>query len=89
MKFWYNVMEVESIDINFQEVYDYITKNVEGELSPEEVCESFSDQIEHYLNEIYEVSELLEYYNDHVLEDIIDNFVNWVEETFNVNLSDA
>ena len=77
MEFNYIVQEVNSIEIDFQDIFDYI-KSEDPEADWEEIMCIFSDNIEYYLKVIYKCMDLEEEYNKYELLELNDAWEDWV-----------
>ena len=56
MKYWYEVITVESVDIDFQEVFDFIKKE-SGSTDMDELYYEFLDNMVYYITSIYKYTE--------------------------------
>ena len=77
MEFNYIVQEVNSIEIDFQDIFDYI-KSEDPEADWDEIMCIFSDNIEYYLKVIYKCMDLEEEYNKYELLELNDAWEDWV-----------
>lgn len=77
MKFNYIIQEAKSIEIDFQDIFDYI-KSEDPEADWEEIMCIFSDNIEYYLKNIYKCMDLEEEYNEYELLELNDAWEAWV-----------
>lgn len=77
MKFNYIVQEAKSIEIDFQDIFDYI-KSEDPEADWKEIMYIFSEDIEYYLKVIYKCMDLEEEYNEYELLELNDAWEAWV-----------
>ena len=88
MKFWYDVIESRSININFEEIYDIIKDRLledDPETSTYDVYQEFIDNIQYYINSIYRVDDFVEHENESNVVDLVYCWVQWLEEKFGEN----
>lgn len=85
MKFWYDVIESHCIDIDFQEVYNYICDHAPNMNNHYDIYLEFIDYCSHYLYELYKLKDFVKEDNDHAIAELIDSWENWLEETFGRN----
>lgn len=84
MKFIYNIVNVKSIDINFQEIFEEVSKEIESD-SASEVYEEFCDNVGYYLRSVYEISNFEEEYNELEIDELMLSFESWLDEKFGEN----
>lgn len=82
MKFWYEVIESHCIDIDFQEVYNYIHDNEPNIDNHYDIYLAFIDNYPYYLDKLYKLEDFVEEDNDLVIQELIDSWGDWLEETF-------
>ena len=84
MKFWYEVLESRCIDVDFQEIYDYI-KSDDPDIKISEVYYTFTDNVAFYLSSMYGCEDLEEYNNEYNINELIDFWGNWFDKMFGEN----
>lgn len=84
MKFWYRIVTLEFVDIDFQEIYNYI-KSDDPDIKTSEVYYTFIDNVAFYLRSIYGCEDLEEDDNDHAIQELIDSWGDWFDEKFGEN----
>lgn len=84
MEFWYNIIESHYIDIDFQEIYDYI-KSDDPDIKTSEVYYTFTDNTAFYLRSIYGCEDLEEDDNEHNINELIDSWGDWFDKIFGEN----
>ena len=88
MKFWYAVINYNSIDVDFEELFYIIKERLledDPETSTYEVYIEFIDNIQYYINSIYKVNDFEEDGNEGNVEDLIIEFEKWLKENFGEN----
>lgn len=84
MKFIYNNVNVKSIDINFQEIFEEVSKEIESD-SVFKVYDEFCDNVGYYLKSVYKIFDFEEEYNELEIEELMINFESWLDEKFGEN----
>ena len=84
MKFWYKIVTFGFVDIDFQEIYNYI-KSDNPDIKTYDVYNTFIDNVTFYLRSIYGCEDLEEDDNEHNINELIDSWGDWLEETFGEN----
>ena len=85
MKFWYEVIETHCVEIDFQEVYDYIHDNEPDMSNNYDIYLEFIDNYFYYLDKLYKLEDFVGENNDHAVQELIDSWETWLEETFGEN----
>lgn len=85
MKFWYDVIESHCIDIDFQEVYNYISDHVLNMNNHYDIYLEFIDNCSYYLGDLYKLEDFVEENNEYAILKLIDSWENWLKETFGRN----
>lgn len=85
MKFWYEVIETHCVEIDFQEVYDYIHDNEPDMSNNYDIYLEFIDNCSYYLDKLYKLEDFVGENNDHAIQELIDSWETWLEETFGEN----
>ena len=80
MKFFYNIVNTDTIDINFQEIFDYVSKGLDNP-SVLDVFNEFTENVGYYIRSIYD-DNFEEDYNIFEIEDLITALEKWLEEKF-------
>lgn len=84
MDFNYNVIENRNIEIDFQDIFDYI-KSEDSNLTTAEIYYTFLDDIAGYLRSIYKCEDLDEDTNEYEIIDLAENWRYWLNEIFGEN----
>ena len=84
MKFYYDVVETHCVEIDFQEIYDYI-KSDDPDIKTSEVYYTFIDNITFYLRSIYGCEDLEEDDNEYNINELIDSWGDWFDKIFGEN----
>lgn len=84
MNFNYDVTIGRSIDIDFQDIFDYI-KSEDPDAPIESIYYDFMDNTSIYLKSIYKCEDLDEDINEYALIHLTDQWEDWLNETFGEN----
>lgn len=82
MKFYYDIIETRCVEINFQEIYNYIHDNEPDINNRYDIYLEFVDNFDYYLEKIYKIDDLVCENNDYAIQELIDSWGDWLEETF-------
>lgn len=85
MKYDFTLKTSFVVDIDFEQIYEYIKDTTE--LSDnQEIYNTFNDNIYYYLEELYSVviQELEE--NEYTIDNIVDDWYNWLVDNKNFDL---
>ena len=88
MKFWYDVIESRSINIDFEELFDIIKERLledEPEVSTYDVYQEFTDNVQYYVSSIYPADDFDASENESNVEDLVCCWEKWFEEKFGEN----
>lgn len=88
MNFNYAVTTDRSIDIDFQDIFDYI-KNEDSNLTTTEIYNTFLDNAAWYLRAIYKCEDLDEDTNEYEITDLIEKWEYWLNEIFGENWNEV
>ena len=88
MKFKFACLKYDSLDIDFQKIYDYVKKEYEsdrGEVKDKwDIYNYFGDNIDYFIKNIYKYEiandDEVEYINNLALDEIWNEFGNWLEK---------
>ena len=80
MEFVYNIVDTDTIDIDFQKIFDYVSKRLDNP-SVLDVFNDFTEEVGYYIRSIY-ADNFEEDYNVFEIEDLIVAFENWLDEKF-------
>ena len=85
MKYDFTLKTSFVIDIDFEQIYEYI-KDTTGSSDKQEIYYNFNDNIYYYLEELYSVviQELEE--NEYTIDNIMDDWYNWLVDNKNFDL---
>lgn len=84
MKYWYEVITLEFVDIDFQEVFDFIKK--ESNITDiDELYYEFIDNMGYYIRSIYKYTEdtLVSEDNDNFFDEVQKGWEKFLEEKYN------
>ena len=81
MKFYYDVIESYEIDIDFQDIYDYI-KSGHPNYSNYAIYEHFITNAECILIAIYRCDDFAEYNNEKNVDSMLDCWEQWFDKEF-------
>lgn len=81
MKYYYDVIECYEINIDYQQVYNYI-KEDNPDYDTYNIYQDFLNNIEYYFECIYNRSDFLEIDNEECVEEIKQDWQNWLDENF-------
>ena len=84
MKFYYNVIETHCVEIDFQKIYEHIMNDPYVHTRYDAYLE-FIDNSDHYLEKIYNIDDLVYENNEYAIQELIDSWESWLEETFGKN----
>jgi hypothetical protein len=84
MDFNYSVIENRNIEIDFQDIFDYI-KSEDSNLTTAEIYNTFLDNTAWYLRSIYKCEDLDEDTNEYEMLDLTDKWECWLNEIFGEN----
>lgn len=84
MDFNYNVIENRNIEIDFQDIFDYI-KSEDSNLTTAEIYNTFLDNATWYLRSIYKCEDLDEDTNEYEITDLTEKWEYWLNEIFGEN----
>lgn len=82
MKYWYEVVTFEFVDIDFQEIYDFI-KEEEPQFT--DLCDiylEFIDNMEYYIKSVYNAEDLEGEDNEDFLKEVQKGWEEFLEEEF-------
>ena len=82
MKYWYEVTTFEFVDIDFQEIYDFI-KEEEPQFT--DLCDiylEFIDNMEYYIKSVYNAEDLAGEDNENFLKEVQKGWEEFLEEEF-------
>lgn len=83
MKFYYDVIESHSIDVDFQEVYDFIKEQEDSKVeTTEDMFYAFADNTGYYLRSLYNCEDLVTWDNESAIDELVRNWERWLEEKF-------
>jgi hypothetical protein len=83
MKYWYEVVTFEFVDIDFQEIYDFIRKEEPQFTDLCDIYLEFIDNIGYYIRSIYANTEDLDdEYNEHFFKEVQKGWEEFLEEEF-------
>lgn len=80
MKFIYNIVDTDMVDVDFQEIFNYVSKELENP-SVFDVYENFIENAGYYIRSIYD-DNFEEEVNDTELGELFIAFENWLDEKF-------
>lgn len=80
MKFIYNVVDTDMVDVDFQEIFNYVSKGLQNP-SVSDVFNDFIENAGYYIRGIYGGS-FEEAFNELELEELFTAFENWLNEKF-------
>ena len=81
MKFYYDVIDSYEIDIDFQDIYNYIKSN-HPDYSNYSIYDYFVTNVEYILITIYKCYDFIEYDNTGTIDDMINYWEQWFNEKF-------
>ena len=83
MKYWYEVITSECVDIDFQEVFDFIMKE-SGLTDMDDLYYEFLDNMVYYITSIYKYTEstLVDEDNDYFFEEVQKGWEKFLEKEF-------
>ena len=84
MIYYYEVIECSEVDIDYQQVYDYI-KEDNPSYNINRIYKDFLDNIEYYFECIYNRSDFIEIDNEECVELIKQDWRDWLYEKFGEN----
>jgi hypothetical protein len=84
MDFNYSVIENRNIEIDFQDIFDYI-KSEDSNLTTAEIYNTFLDNAAWYLRSIYKCEDLDEDTNEYEITDLTEKWEYWLNEIFGEN----
>ena len=84
MKFYYDVIETHCVEIDFQKIYECVMNDPYVH-TPYDAYLEFMDNVDHYLEKIYKIDDLVCENNDYAIQELIDSWGDWLEETFGKN----
>lgn len=83
MQYWYEVVTLEFVDIDFQEIYDFIRKEEPQFTDLCDIYLEFIDNIEYYIKAIYKNTDDLEGEdNENFLKEVQRGWEEFLEEKF-------
>jgi hypothetical protein len=84
MEFYYEVIITEHIDIDFNKIYNRVVEELKNldTISFTNVCDEFLNNMVYYLQELYNCKDLVEEDNTYVLEELADEWEEWLDEKF-------
>lgn len=85
MKFYYDIIETRCVEVNFQEIYNYIHDNEPDINNRYDIYLEFIDNCSYYLDKLYKFEDFVGENNDHAIQELIDSWETWLEETFGEN----
>ena len=85
MDFWYQVISSEKITVDFQEIFDEIREQNPDETSVSRIDDEFCDNTLYYLQGLYNCQDLNEEDNEHQLDELINQWQDWLEEKYGKN----
>lgn len=88
MKYNYYIIKDDTLDLDFQEIFEVITNELEEDnkiASVIEIYETFINNIEYYIDIIYDKNEFYEHNNKLVTDEIIRDWTQWLIENFGEN----
>lgn len=77
MKFCYKVIQSKCVEIDFQQIYDYI-RNEHPTFSLEDIDSEFCDNVEHYLKTLFNADDFVEDTNDYKADDLCVIWTKWL-----------
>ena len=85
MKYDFTLKTSFVIDIDFEQIYEYI-KDTTKSSDNQEIYNNFNDNVYYYLEELYSVviQELEE--NEYTIDNIMDDWYNWLVDNKNFDL---
>lgn len=84
MTYYYEVIECSEVDIDYQQVYDYI-KEDNPSYDLYNIYQDFLDNIEYYFECIYNRSDFIAIDNEECVELIKQDWQDWLDEKFGEN----
>ena len=81
MKFYYDVIESYEIDVDFQDIYNYIKSN-HPDYSNYSTYDYFVTNAEYILIAIYKCYDFVEYNNPGTIDDMFTCWEQWFNEKF-------
>lgn len=87
MKFIYNIVDTDTVYVDFQEIFDYVSEELENP-STLDVFNDFVENAGYYIRGIYDGS-FEEDYNTFELEDLFNAFEKWLNEKFGEDWNDC
>ena len=83
MKYWYEVITSECVDIDFQEVFDFIMKE-SGLTDMDDLYYEFLDNMVYYITSIYKYTEstLVDEDNDYFFEEVQKGWEKFLEKEY-------
>lgn len=85
MKFYYQVIGTECVDIDFKELFTYISNVIsEDDKGPiiETIYYEFLDNMDFYIKEIYPCQDLYDDDNEQFYEDVQDAWEDFLKEEY-------
>lgn len=83
MKYWYKVVTFEFVDIDFQEIYDFIKKEEPQFTDLYDIYLEFIDNIEYYIKSVYKnIDDLESDDNDNFFNEVQKGWEEFLEEKF-------
>lgn len=86
MKFIYNIINTDTIDIDFQEIFNHVSEELENP-SVLDVYNNFVENAGYYIRSIYD-DNFEEDHNTFELGELITVFENWLDEKFGEDWDD-
>ena len=84
MKFYYDVIETHCVEVDFQKIYEHVMNDPYVHTRYDAYLE-FIDNCDYYLEKIYKIDDLVCENNNHAIQELIDSWEAWLEETFGKN----
>jgi hypothetical protein len=81
MKFYYDVIESYEIDIDFQDIYDYIKSDLPS-YSNYAIYEHFISNVECILTAVYGCNDFVEFDNEGNVDNMLNYWEQWFDKQF-------
>lgn len=87
MKFIYNIIDTDMVEVDFQEIFNYVSEELENP-STLDVFNDFAENAGYYIRSIYD-DNFEEVFNELELEELFTAFENWLNEKFGEGWDDC
>ena len=77
MKFKYNIVEYCDIDIDFEEIYEYIQEE-SSDYTIKEIYDVFINNVEYYLQKLYLAYDFSEETNEYETTSLCEKWYDWL-----------